>query len=163
MKALCTIFVCLLCSQLKAQNTYNNKIGEVKELNIYGKDANVIIGKIITNQSLDPPPIKLLEKVQEQQPDGSWFTAFAFGHNSANPIYNVNLKLIFSKPVDSLAEDGVQYFIGPMNTNVLSKDNLSYSFIASEIHASINQFAAFVIRIKSKYKIETTITGVDAN
>lgn len=163
MKPLLTILICFFCYHIKAQNTYNNKIGEVKELNVYGKDATVLIGKIIINTNSEPPPIKLLESVQNQEPDGTYITSFAFGHMSATPLYNVDLKLLFSKPVDSLKEYGLIMWTGPTTPpHGLSTDKLSYIFTASQIEASINKVAAFVVRIKSKYKIETTITGVDA-
>jgi hypothetical protein len=166
MKVIITAILFLIAFSASAQNTYNNKIGEVKELNIYGKDANVIIGKIIVNNNIDPPSIKLLESFQTPTPqkDGFFFTAFAFGTNNVLPLYNVDLHLKFNHPVDSLREGGISYEIAPENAkNGLSVDKLSYSHIGSEIHAMIKGKAVFVVLIKSKYKIETTITGVNSN
>jgi hypothetical protein len=165
MKPLFTFLICFFSYSLVAQNTYNNKIGEVKELNIYGADAKVIIGKIIINQASDPPQIQLLQSLQQQQPDGNYLTSFAFGHNSIQPFYAVNLKLTFSKSVDSLKEEGVSMWTGDPSNHGLSKDNLSYVFVANKIETVIfeGKIAFFVIRIKSKYKIQTTITGVAAN
>lgn len=164
MKLIITAILFLITFPISAQNIYNNKIGEVKELNVYGKDANVIIGKIIINNSIDPPSIRLLESFQTPMPqqDGFYFTAFTFGTNNVLPLYNVDLHLKFNHPVDSLGVRGIRYEITD-SENGLSKDKLSYSHKGSEIHASLHGKAVFLVLIKSKYKIETTITGVGTN
>jgi hypothetical protein len=43
MKLFLSLLLFFICYQANAQ--ISNKIAEVKELNIYGKDANIIIGK----------------------------------------------------------------------------------------------------------------------
>ncbi|MFI5158954.1 MAG: hypothetical protein ACHQF4_08805 [Sphingobacteriales bacterium] len=166
MKLFITVIFFLFAFSANAQNKYSNKIGEVKELNIYGNNANVVIGKIIITNTIDPPSIKLLQSFQSPTPqqDGFYFTAFAFGTNSVLPLYNVDLHLKFNHPVDSLQEGGISYGLYPSNAkNGLSADKLSYSLTGSEIHAMIKGKAVFVVLIKSKYKIETTITGAGAN
>jgi hypothetical protein len=166
MKFLFSLIFTILFFCAHAQSVYKNNIATVKELNIYGKGANVIIGKIIVNNSVNPPSIKLLESTQSSVPDkdGFYFTGFSFGTNNVLPLYNVDLHLKFNHPVDSLTEAGISYEIKQVNiVNGLSKDKLSYSHVGDEVHAMLAKIARFVVLIKSKEKIETTITGVDAN
>ncbi|RKR82654.1 hypothetical protein BDD43_2839 [Mucilaginibacter gracilis] len=141
-----------------AQNIYNNQIGEVKELNIYSKDAKINIGKVIINKT-EKVKITLLSSYQIKETTGTFITAFCIGNNDSNTMFSLKLKLVFSAPVDSVDVKGLQVYLG--NFPELQEDKLSFYFSSPSIQASYYNKSQLIFIIKSKYKIETTITGID--
>jgi hypothetical protein len=72
---------------------------------------------------------------------------------------------VFNQPIDSLSDNEgvISTFTYPNQHTGLDTKKLVYTFQATEVEASIQNVAAFIIRIYSKTKIQTTVTGVDAN
>ena len=158
MKSLPTIMLILCSFSLIAQNKINNKIKEVKNLNIYG-NGKTIIGKIIINQTIKTK-IFLLGSSQVKDSSGNFTTVLEFGNEEAIPFFNGDFFFQFDQPVISVEP---HLTVGMSLSYGLSDDHKSFFFTAGQINRPFgNGNILIYFTIQSATKVKVVIAkGVD--
>jgi len=153
MKILAILFFTIISVSASAQNTYNNQVNNLKELNIYGGNSKISIGKILVNPTIKP---KLLLSGYTQVKDtaDTYKTTFIFNSVDNLPFFGVNVYLRFNESVSSV--HAIFNGTAMIMSEGQSQDMKEYQFKASQINAD-----SFSIEIVSKTKIFTTMYGVD--
>jgi len=142
-----------------AQTTVNNKIGTVEELNIYGK-SNVIIGKVIVNQTLHT---KILFAGQSVVKDslGFYITTYKFIPIDNPGIYKVNVSIEFDKPFIAYENQTMPFKCEVTNNISCAVDGRwANNLTAINVKATISG-DDFMILVKSRNPLFAKIQGVD--
>lgn len=156
MKSLLIIAIALFSLDAFSQNTYINKIREVEELNIYGTKTNISIGKLIVNNSLKPKVI-LVQYTQQIATDSTqyWLTCFLFKTADSLPFLNLSLDFKFDKSIVRCWGEYNGVGIGN-DQQILSQDKTDFKYLATQINSDW-----VGVKILSRYRIYTTLSGVD--
>jgi hypothetical protein len=160
MKPHILLLTCLLLSiSSLAQKTYNNKIDHLDELNIYGKNNKVIVGKIIIKKTLESK-LYLISSNSEIDSLNNYLTTIWLGNHEKVPLFGPEVFLEFSKPVMNVNPGpfGGGTFWGRQDT--LTTDKLNYYFRAQQVTPLYPNQAKLRFRIYSKEKISVKISGV---
>jgi hypothetical protein len=156
MKQLLIVVLCFSMLYAKGQNTNRSKTTGVKELNIYGSNAN-FVGKLIINTSVKTN-LFLLKSTQKKDTSNNYITKFYLGNRDTIPITGVKILMKFSKPVKAVMPS----FSAAFNViNGISDDHISYIFKAGQLNRDAGSVIVISFTIKSKDKIATEISGLD--
>ncbi|SDT60988.1 hypothetical protein SAMN05216490_4310 [Mucilaginibacter mallensis] len=158
MRSFFTIMLSAFLFHASAQNTYNNKIGEVKELKIYGSDAKIVIGKIIVNETLETK-LYLINSTQLKDDSNYYVTKFNFGNNQSVALFGAKITMKFNKPVLFVNFGG--FSTATAMGFGISADKTSYVFKAQQINRDPDNHVIITFIIKSKERITTEVSGVD--
>lgn len=134
-----------------------NKAGETKEFNAYGRDGKTIIAKVLTNNSAKCN-LFLVKVIQRDESANNYATTIYFGNKGTGPLTDIRILLKFSKPVVSVMPHFATAF---KSTNGLSDDHNTYAFKAGRLERDAGSAIVIYFTIKSKDRIITEVSGSD--
>ncbi|MDB5022289.1 MAG: hypothetical protein JWP78_44 [Mucilaginibacter sp.] len=129
----------------------------VKQLNVYGRDGKMVIGKVMVNTAA-ATKLFLLKSVQKKDTSNNYITTFYLGNKETAPIPDARISMKFSKPVTEVMPS----FSAAFNSvNGLSDDHITYIFKAGRLDRDPGSVVVISFAVKSKGKVVTEISGLD--
>jgi hypothetical protein len=157
MKRLLLIMSCFFLLHAQSQSKIDSNKNGVKYINVYGKDANAAVGKIVVNPGAKTG-LFILKAIQVKNAANNYITTFYFGNKDTVAISYVKIHMHFTKPVIEVAPS----FSAAFNTvKGISEDHLSYIFKAARLNRDPGSVVVISFTIKSREKIATEIAGAD--